>query len=140
MYFVPDGTKKCGFYECKKCDYRFLSLETTEKIACPICEEDIDYEIGPDECLEDLLETAILQQVVEGDDVERMDALLSVAYTDDESWIQYDVKNINDGIYETDNNRKVSKDYSQETFIVLTCDLWILYEFKKMKEINLRNL
>ncbi len=88
MYFVPDDTEKCGFYECKRCDYRFLSLQTMQKIPCPICEQDIDYEVGPDESLEDLLDTAQLIDVIEGaDDVERMDVLLSAAYTDDESWI-----------------------------------------------------
>ena len=49
MYYVPDGTKKCGYYECKKCGNRFLSLQTMEKIPCPDCEAEIDYEIGPDE-------------------------------------------------------------------------------------------
>lgn len=88
MYFLDDGTKKCGFYECKKCDYRFLSVYTTKKAPCPLCEQDIDYEIGPDESLEDLLETAELVQIIEGEDeVARMDALLSVAYVDDESWL-----------------------------------------------------
>ena len=28
MYYVPDGTKECGYYECKKCGSRFLSLQT----------------------------------------------------------------------------------------------------------------
>ena len=28
MYYVPDGTKECGYYECKKCGNRFLSLQT----------------------------------------------------------------------------------------------------------------
>ena len=32
MYYVPDGTKTCGYYECKKCGNRFLSLQTMEKI------------------------------------------------------------------------------------------------------------
>ena len=54
MYYVPDGTKECGFYECKKCGNRFLSLQTMEKIPCPECEAEIDYEIGPDESLEAL--------------------------------------------------------------------------------------
>ena len=49
MYYVPDGTKKCGYYECKKCGNRFLSLQMMEKIPCPDCEAEIDYEIGPDE-------------------------------------------------------------------------------------------
>lgn len=88
MYFVPDGTKRCGFYECRRCDYRFLSEQTTEKTTCAYCEEEIDYEIGPDESLEDYLDTAQLVEIIEGeDDVERMDTLLSVAYTDDESWL-----------------------------------------------------
>lgn len=88
MYFLEEGTAKCGFYECKKCDYRFLSLKTDKKTSCPLCEQDIDYEIGPDESIEDLLETAELVEVIEGvEDVERMDALLSVAYVDDESWL-----------------------------------------------------
>ena len=54
MYYVPDGTKKCGYYECKKCGNRFLSLQTMEKIPCPDCEAEIDYEIGPDESMEDI--------------------------------------------------------------------------------------
>ena len=88
MYFVEDGTEKCGFYECRKCNYRFLSISTAKRTSCPLCEQDIDYEIGPDESLEDLLETADLMEVVEGkDNVERMDALLSIAYAEDESWI-----------------------------------------------------
>lgn len=62
MYYVPDGTKKCGYYECKKCGNRFLSLQTMEKIPCPDCEAEIDYEIGPDESMEDILDTAQLLQ------------------------------------------------------------------------------
>ena len=41
MYYVPDGTKTCGYYECKKCGNRFLSLQTMEKIPCPDCEAEI---------------------------------------------------------------------------------------------------
>lgn len=62
MYYVPDGTKTCGYYECKKCGNRFLSLQTMEKIPCPDCEAEIDYEIGPGESLEDVLDTAVLLQ------------------------------------------------------------------------------
>lgn len=88
MYFVDDGTEKCGYYECKKCDYRFLSLSNNKKAPCPLCEMDIDYEVGPDESIEDLLETAELQMIIEGkEEVAKMDALLSVAYVDDESWL-----------------------------------------------------
>ena len=53
MYYVPDGTKECGYYECKKCGNRFLSMQTMKRIPCPDCEAEIDYEIGPDESLED---------------------------------------------------------------------------------------
>lgn len=89
MFYVPDGTTTCGFYECKKCSNRFLSLQTMKKIPCPSCERDIDYEIGPDESIEDLLDTAELLQVIEGEDeVAMMDGLLSLAITGgDDSWI-----------------------------------------------------
>ena len=76
MYYVPDGTKECGFYECKKCGNRFLSLQTMKRIPCPDCEAEIDYEIGPDESIEGV------------EEVEKMDALLSLAITGgDDSWI-----------------------------------------------------
>ena len=89
MFYVPDGTTQCGFYECKKCGNRFLSLQTMKKIPCPDCERDIDYEIGPDESLDDLLDTAELLQIVEGEEeVSKMDGLLSLAITGgDEEWI-----------------------------------------------------
>ena len=84
MYYVPDGTKTCGYYECKKCGNRFLSLQTMEKIPCPDCEAEVDYEIGPGESLEDVLDTAVLLQ----EEVEKMDALLSLAITGgDFDWI-----------------------------------------------------
>jgi len=89
MFFVPEGTTRCGFYECRECNYRFLSEKTIEKIACPLCEQDICYEIGPDESLEDLLNTADLKEIIEGEEeVAKFDSLLSCAYQDDdESWI-----------------------------------------------------
>ena len=89
MYYVPGGTKVCGYYECKKCGNRFLSLELNNKIPSPECEAEIDYEIGPDESLEDLLETAELKEKIEGEEeVEQMDALLSLAVTGgDFNWI-----------------------------------------------------
>ena len=31
MYYVPVGTKECGYYECKKCGNRFLSMQTMKK-------------------------------------------------------------------------------------------------------------
>ena len=42
MYYVPDGTKQCGYYECRKCGNRFLSLEIKERVSCPECEAEID--------------------------------------------------------------------------------------------------
>lgn len=68
MFYLPDGTTKCGFYECKRCDNRFLSLQTMKKIPCPSCAQDIDYEIGPDESLDDILDSAELIQVIEGEE------------------------------------------------------------------------
>ncbi len=89
MFYLPDGTTQCGFYECKKCGNRFLSLQTMKRIPCPDCERDIDYEIGPDESLDDLLDTAELLQIVEGEEeVAKLDGLLSLAITGgDEEWI-----------------------------------------------------
>ena len=67
----------------------FLSLQTMEKIPCPDCEAEVDYEIGPGESLEDVLDTAVLLQRIEGEEeVEKMDALLSLAITGgDFDWI-----------------------------------------------------
>lgn len=88
MYFVEDGTKKAGFYECRKCFYRFLSTQTTKRCECPFCVQNVSYEIGPDESMEDLLETADLLEVFETEEeVAKMDALLSCAFTEDDSWI-----------------------------------------------------
>ena len=88
MYYVPDGTTKCGFYECKCCRSRFLSLQTMKKIPSPYCEQDADMEIGPDESMEELTDTAELQEIVEGENVEKMDRLLSLAITGgDYEWL-----------------------------------------------------
>ena len=88
MYFVPDGTEKCGYYECRKCGYRFLSTETEERPVCPSCEEDMDYEIGPDEVMGSSEKNAVLIEIEEGEDVEKMDILLSLAITGgDYEWI-----------------------------------------------------
>ncbi len=89
MYYVPDGTKICGYYKCKKCEDTFLSLQTMKKIPCVYCESEMDFEIGPDESMEELLDTAELIEVIEGEEnVERMDGLLSLALTGgDYEWI-----------------------------------------------------
>ena len=82
MYFVSDDTTRCGFYQCKKCGYRFLSVETTKFVACPDCDSEIDYEIGPDEEMGSSEKSAELLEVIEGaEQVEMMDGLLSLAIT-----------------------------------------------------------
>lgn len=88
MYYVPDGTQVCGFYECTECSSRFLSVQIGPKISCPYCGKAVDMEIGPDEEMPENIETAKLIQVVEGEDVEKYDTLLSLAITGgDFSWI-----------------------------------------------------
>ena len=53
-----------------------------EKIPCPDCEAEIDYEFGPHENMEDILDTAQLLQNIEVVYVfENMVALLSLAIT-----------------------------------------------------------
>ena len=89
MYYVPDGTQTCGFYECEACGSRFLDLKIGPKLVCPYCGEDVDMEIGPDEEMPVTSETAKLLQVVEGEEeVEKMDTLLSLAITGgDYNWL-----------------------------------------------------
>ena len=66
MYYVPDGTEMCGFYECEECANRFYSLKIGPKLVCPYCGEEPDMEIGPDEEMPVAKETAKLLEVVEG--------------------------------------------------------------------------
>lgn len=89
MFFVPDGTTLAGFYECEECNYRFLSVQVGPSIICPNCGEHPDMEIGPDEAMPKIVESAKLLEVVEGDDVERYDALLSLAITggNEDDWL-----------------------------------------------------
>lgn len=60
-----------------------------KRIPCPDYEQEIDYEIGPDGSLADVLDTEELLEKIEGaDEVEKMDALLSLAITGgDCNWI-----------------------------------------------------
>lgn len=81
MYFVPDGTMVCGFYECEECLNRFLSVAVMPRIVCPCCGKAVDMEIGPDEEMPQIVEAAKLVKVVEGDEIEMMDTLLSLAIT-----------------------------------------------------------
>lgn len=81
MYYVPDGTQKCGYYECAVCGSKFLALEMTGKTVCPYCDSETDMELGPDEDMQTVQNTAKLLQILEGEDVEKMDMLLSLAIT-----------------------------------------------------------
>lgn len=89
MFYVPDGTQICGFYECESCDSRFLDLKIGPRIVCPYCGEEPDMEIGPDEEMPTAKEDAKLLQVIEGEEeVEKMDGLLSLALTGgDYDWL-----------------------------------------------------
>lgn len=92
MYYVPDGTEQCGYYECKECGSRFLDLKIAPTLVCPYCGEEADMEIGPDEEMPKVVESAKLIQMVRGvEEVEKMDKLLSLAVTGgDFNWIGYD--------------------------------------------------
>ena len=83
MYYVMEGTERCGLYECTRCHERFLDEKIMPKMACPYCgNEYADMEIGPDDEVPETDETVILQEVIEGEEnVERYDALLSLAVT-----------------------------------------------------------
>lgn len=88
MYYVPDGTKRCGYYECSDCRQRFLDIRIAPAIVCPYCGEEPDMEIGPDEEIPEVRESARLLEMIEGEDVERYDTLLSLAITGgDYEWI-----------------------------------------------------
>ena len=74
MYYVPDGTEQCGYYECKECGSRFLDLKIAPTLVCPYCGEEADMEIGPDEEMPKVVESAKLIQMVRGtEEVEKMD-------------------------------------------------------------------
>ena len=81
MYYVPDETKICGFYECQNCASRFLDIKTAPRIVCPYCGEVADMEMGPDDVMPEIKEDAKLIQVLEGEDIEKCDTLLSLAIT-----------------------------------------------------------
>jgi DNA-directed RNA polymerase subunit RPC12/RpoP len=88
MYYVPDGTEKCGFYECSDCGTRFLDVRISPSLVCPYCGEEVSMEIGPDDEMPVPNEAAKLLQMIEGEDVEKYDALLSLAVTGgDYGWI-----------------------------------------------------
>ena len=67
----------------------FPVITNDEAYSMPGLRTGNSYEIGPDESLEDVLDTAELLQKIEGEEeVEKMDALLSLAITGgDCNWI-----------------------------------------------------
>ena len=72
----------------EECNMRFLDVRIAPTIVCPYCGEEVDMEVGPDEEMPVAAETAKLLDVIRDDDVERMDALLSLAITGgDFDWI-----------------------------------------------------
>lgn len=88
MYYVPDETEQCGFYECEDCDSRFLDLRIAPRLVCPYCGKEVDMEIGPDDETPEVRESAKLIKMLEGEEVEKYDTLLSLAVTGgDYSWI-----------------------------------------------------
>lgn len=89
MYYVPDGTEVCGYYECEDCGTRFLDLQIVPQMICPYCGEIPDMEMGPDDEMPEEHAGAKLIKVIEGaEEVEKYDTLLSLALTGgDYTWI-----------------------------------------------------
>ncbi|MDD6070350.1 MAG: FYDLN acid domain-containing protein [Clostridiales bacterium] len=89
MYYVPDGTNRCGYYECTDCGSRFLDLKVIPAMVCPYCGEELDMEIGPDEEMPVIKEEAKLIRMLDGEEeIEKYDQLLSLAVTGgDYNWI-----------------------------------------------------
>lgn len=81
MYYVPDGTRICGYYECRSCHTGFLDIRTAPVIVCPYCGEVPDMEMGPDDVMPEIKEDAQLISILEGEDIEKYDTLLSLAVT-----------------------------------------------------------
>ena len=70
MYYVPDGTERAGYYECKACGERFLDIRIAPTLVCPYCGEIPDMEIGSDDEMTEAKGNAKLIQMVEGEDVQ----------------------------------------------------------------------
>ena len=75
---------------CNHCGGELTVDAERSIIVCPYCGEEPDMEIGPDDEMPEAREDAVLLEVIEGaEEVEQMDALLSLAITggDPDSWI-----------------------------------------------------
>jgi hypothetical protein len=75
--------------EIKECGNRFLSLKIGPQLICPMCGEEPDMEIGPDDDIPESAESAKLLEGIRGEEeVEKMDGLLSLAVTGgDFNWL-----------------------------------------------------
>lgn len=89
MYYVPDDTERCGYYECKECGSRFLDIKIAPSLVCPYCGEEPDMEIGPDDEMPVIKEDAkLIKMLSSKEEVEKYDKLLSLAVTGgDFDWI-----------------------------------------------------
>ena len=90
MYFVPNGTKVCGLYECEKkeCWSRFLDVRIQPALPCPYCGKVLDMEIGPDDPMPTAGMTAKLLRVLEDEkEIKGWDRMLGARCDDDESWL-----------------------------------------------------
>ena len=89
MYYVPDDTERCGYYECKECGSRFLDIKIAPSLVCPYCGEEPDMEIGPDDEMLVIKENAkLIKMLSDKEEVEKYDKLLSLAVTGgDFDWI-----------------------------------------------------
>ena len=66
MYYVPDETERCGYYECENYGSRFLDIKIGPSLVCPFCGEQPDMEIGPDEEMPVIKEDAKLVKMLQG--------------------------------------------------------------------------
>jgi hypothetical protein len=89
MYFLPDGTKRCGLYECELCSARLLSVNVVPAMFCTFCAGEVENEVGPDEYVEQVPDSAKLIKIVEDEEeIILLDGMLGLAvYDDDESWL-----------------------------------------------------
>jgi len=89
MYFLPDGTKRCGLYECEICKTRLLSVNIAPSMFCSFCDGETDIELGPDECPKQLSDSAKLLKIVEDEEeIVILDGMLGLSvYDDDDSWL-----------------------------------------------------
>ena len=79
----------CGTLNLKENNYcTHCGNKLIMEHVCPYCGEEVNMEIGPDDVMPEEKESARLLQMIEGEDVEKYDTLLSLAITGgDYGWI-----------------------------------------------------